>query len=73
MAAAAAAEAGEDDSDNDEDDDDDDAQQQQQQEDEEDLPELTGQLKWLYHLTSTKDFFKPCKSCSGARGGEHTS
>jgi hypothetical protein len=31
---------------------------------------LTGQLKWLYHLTTTKEFFKPCSHCTGPKGGE---
>jgi hypothetical protein len=39
-------------------------------ESEEDLPELTGQLKWLYHLTTTKGFFKSCNNCTGFKGGE---
>jgi hypothetical protein len=43
---------------------DEDAAQQQQ----EPLPELTGQLKWLYHLTTARNFFKQCSHCKGSSG-----
>jgi hypothetical protein len=44
--------------------------EQQQQQDQEPLPELTGQLKWLYHLTTARNFFKQCSHCKGSSGAQ---
>jgi hypothetical protein len=43
-------------------------QQLQQQQQQGPLPALQGELRWLYHLTTTKGFFKPCRQCSSGRG-----
>jgi hypothetical protein len=51
-------------------DDEDEEQQQEEaaQQQQEPLPELTGQLKWLYHLTTARNFFKQCSHCKGSSG-----
>jgi hypothetical protein len=48
--------------------DDEDEDQQQDAAQQEPLPELTGQLKWLYHLTTARNFFKQCSHCKGSSG-----
>jgi hypothetical protein len=32
------------------------------------LPALQGQLLWLFHLTTSRNFFKPCQLCTGHAG-----